>query len=681
MHFLPWKRVSSAFGAALTLFSGSLLLFVGCSQQATPPPPATKTIDVRNRSNGSNELLYPARKDGLFGYVNSSGKFVIHPQFTSALPFHGDRAAVKLGGEPTSFGNSNGYLDAADDGARLGFIDRTGRFAISPRFHCVNQFGTGQYAAVAKEISENKLPKECTSILNAKGSSVEKIECEQLAQHPKVCSGWTLIDRSGKEMLQKNYESLEYDEGDLVAATAQDSQGRVHFGYIDLSGNWVVAPEYDYATPIHNGWGTAQKNGTYSIIDSLGRTVSSGEIWNSVIFSGNFSEGLSSAARRSSEGDRPRQYGYIDHTGTFLIQPQFDDALGFSEGLAPVKIAGLWGFANHDGQLAINPSFKWVSSFRNGRAAVCSNEGKLTFIDDTGQLLGGTSFRPCPKHVVREEKFNAAYHDGTFSYDYDVDNTSGEQSTGWTIVDSSGRVIYQERSAAVASVGKSPNHPDDDIRVITGTAFAVSDSGYLLTNAHVVQGCSKVELTSAKTSAEVMQSDRSNDLALLHAILPGNRYARIGRAEDFTLGTEVIIFGFPLNGVVASSGNLTTGVVSAVTGIGDDSRYFQLTAPIQPGNSGGPVMNEYGEVIGVASAMLDQQKAFAATGTIPQNVNFAIGPSMIRQFLSANGIPAASLTTWWRFKQGTQKLAQSAEAFTYSVKCEPKGTREERKIE
>jgi S1-C subfamily serine protease len=282
---------------------------------------------------------------------------------------------------------------------------------------------------------------------------------------------------------------------------------------------------------------------------------------------------------------------------------------------------------------------------------------------------------------LKEERFNAAYRNGTFSYDYDVSNNSGEQSTGWTVVDTSGRVIYQERSAAVVSVAKNPDHRDDELRVITGTAFAVSDSGYLLTNAHVVQGCSKVELTSAKTSAEVMQSDRSNDLALLHAILPGNRYARIGRAEDFTLGTEVIIFGFPLNGVVASSGNLTTGVVSAVTGIGDDSRYFQLTAPIQPGNSGGPVMNEYGEVIGVASAMLDQQKAFAATGTIPQNVNFAIGPSMIRQFLSANGIPAASLTTWWRFKQGTQKLAQSAEAFTYSVKCEPKGTREERKIE
>jgi hypothetical protein len=79
--------------------------------------------------------------------------------------------------------------------------------------------------------------------------------------------------------------------------------------------------------------------------------------------------------------------------------------------------------------------------------------------------------------------------------------------------------------------------------------------------------------------------------------------------------------------------------------------------------------------------MLDQQKAFAATGTIPQNVNFAIGPSMIRQFLSANGIPAATVATWWRFKQGTQKLAQSAEAFTYSVKCEPNGASKERKVE
>ena len=161
MHVLPWRRVSPAFVAALTLFSGSLLLFVGCSRQATPPPPATKALDVSNSSPGTSEQIYLAKKDNLFGYVNSSGKFVIRPQFTEALSFDGDRAAVKLGGQPDPYVRSD-ELIGSEDGERIGFIDRRGKFAISPRFHCANRFDTGQYAVVAKELRVPKAQPQCT---------------------------------------------------------------------------------------------------------------------------------------------------------------------------------------------------------------------------------------------------------------------------------------------------------------------------------------------------------------------------------------------------------------------------------------------------------------------------------------------------------------------------------------
>ena len=87
-------------GAVMTLFAGSILLFVGCSRSPPPLPGAMKASDVSNSSPGSSEQIYLARKDNLFGYVNSSGKFIIRPQFTGALSFDGDRAAVKLGNQP-----------------------------------------------------------------------------------------------------------------------------------------------------------------------------------------------------------------------------------------------------------------------------------------------------------------------------------------------------------------------------------------------------------------------------------------------------------------------------------------------------------------------------------------------------------------------------------------------------
>jgi S1-C subfamily serine protease len=485
------------------------------------------------------------------------------------------------------------------------------------------------------------------------------------------CSAWTIIDRSGKEILPQTYEDLDYYDGADLIAAATTISGHEVWGYIDLSGKWIIPPQYDYAKAMQQDRGIVFKNMVWSLIDATGTIV----VKNVGVIAAEdygFSEGVA-LARESGPG---HQFGYVDLNGTFVIPPQFDDAEEFREGLAPVSIAHLWGFISHDGKFAINPSFKWASSFRRGRAAVCTDDGQLRFVDRTGSLVkGGDTWIPCPE-IGFQEQIEAAFSEGVFAYDYDRD-LDPKQSPGWSIINTSRKPIYLERDTA-----GPPATRHDEPRVMTGTAFVVSDSGYLLTNAHVVDGCSKVELPSAKISAEVVNSDPNNDLALLHASSSlGNRYARIARPEDLTLGAEVVIFGFPLTGALASSGNFTTGVVSAVTGLGDDSRFFQLTAPVQPGNSGGPVLNEYGDVIGIASATLDQRKAVAATGNLTQNVNFAIGPSMIWQFLSANGVSASSPNSWWHFKQGTQKLAQSAGAFTYSVKCKPKETSEERKVE
>jgi hypothetical protein len=104
------------------------------------------------------------------------------------------------------------------------------------------------------------------------------------------------------------------------------------------------------------------------------------------------------------------------------------------------------------------------------------------------------------------------------------------------------------------------------------------------------------------------------------------------------LGESVVAFGFPLTGSLSMEGNLTTGNVSALAGLGDDPKYVQITAPVQPGNSGGPLLDESGNLIGVITAKLDAMAIAKRTGDIPQNVNFAIKTEVVEAFLKSAGV-------------------------------------------
>jgi len=100
----------------------------------------------------------------------------------------------------------------------------------------------------------------------------------------------------------------------------------------------------------------------------------------------------------------------------------------------------------------------------------------------------------------------------------------------------------------------------------------------------------------------------------------------------------MILYGFPLAGLLTSSGNLTTGTIAGLAGLGDDPRFMQITAPVQQGNSGGPVFDQSGLVVGIVVGKLDALKLVLELQDIPQNVNFAIKSSIAPNFLEARGI-------------------------------------------
>lgn len=204
----------------------------------------------------------------------------------------------------------------------------------------------------------------------------------------------------------------------------------------------------------------------------------------------------------------------------------------------------------------------------------------------------------------------------------------------------------------------------------SGTAFAVAP-GLFVTNHHVIDGCDSIDIITngQKFSTVTVNTDKNIDLALLRTKLI-SPIAILRAQTKIILGEAVMVFGFPLAGTLSSKGNFTTGVVSALQGLNDDTGVIQVTAPVQPGNSGGPLLDRAGLVIGVVRSKLDAVKAVKAYGDIPQNINFGINLENLLKFLTKNQV---------RFQQEYQdktlemsQIAATAQNHTYSVEC--KGT-------
>jgi hypothetical protein len=171
----------------------------------------------------------------------------------------------------------------------------------------------------------------------------------------------------------------------------------------------------------------------------------------------------------------------------------------------------------------------------------------------------------------------------------------------------------------------------------SGTGFAVGNGNYVLTNFHVVDGCKSVRIANVGTGL-IKILDQQNDIAVIQPDRPIVGALRFRSRSQLKPGEEIIVIGFPLRGLLSSAPTITTGIVSSLAGLRDDRTRFQISAPVQPGNSGGPVLDRAGNVVGMVVSKLNVLRIARMTGDIPQNVNFAIPVSIITSILDANSI-------------------------------------------
>jgi len=166
---------------------------------------------------------------------------------------------------------------------------------------------------------------------------------------------------------------------------------------------------------------------------------------------------------------------------------------------------------------------------------------------------------------------------------------------------------------------------------VTGSAFAVNSKGNLVTNEHVVSNCNKISIRKNEEyfTARLVVKNALLDLAILK--VPGYLLPTFVKfSQEIRSGQEVVALGYPLGDVLGDELKVTTGIIASMSGLMGDPNHLHFTAPIQPGSSGGPLMNRKNELVGVNTAGLIGEKL--------QNINFAVKGTVLQKFLAKNGI-------------------------------------------
>jgi S1-C subfamily serine protease len=273
-----------------------------------------------------------------------------------------------------------------------------------------------------------------------------------------------------------------------------------------------------------------------------------------------------------------------------------------------------------------------------------------------------------PANALLDGVFGAATREAIGNWQ----RSNGQASTGFGSASMLAELQGSVPAAAPgpASVTYAPTaNAKAKVLVDAGTGFYVGNQT-IITNQHVINDCSEIRIS--KSGAEVgkaslVAASVGDDLVALHSDKASNAILKLRVGVPLRAAEAVVVFGYPLSGALSSSGNTTLGNITALTGLKDDSRFIQISASVQPGNSGGPVLDEAGRLVGVVEGKLDALKVLRVTGDIPQNVNFALRASTLANFLEANRV--AYEVEGSSTAMPNTELADRAERASAAIEC------------
>lgn len=192
-----------------------------------------------------------------------------------------------------------------------------------------------------------------------------------------------------------------------------------------------------------------------------------------------------------------------------------------------------------------------------------------------------------------------------------------------------------------------------------GTGFAISKKGYLVTCHHVIRNAERVLVhTHDRTQlAKIVAIDPRNDLAVLKVEEWEGAFLGLASSRSVGYASEVTAVGFPDPKILGKNPKISKGIISALSGVQDDPRFLQTSTPIQPGNSGGPLISPSGQVVGIIVAGLNSLDRMSHGGYLPQSVNFAIRSDFVDPLLENASVPIPWLPSRTR---NSQRLVERA---------------------
>ena len=232
-----------------------------------------------------------------------------------------------------------------------------------------------------------------------------------------------------------------------------------------------------------------------------------------------------------------------------------------------------------------------------------------------------------------------------------------------------------QHACAIAR-GENPAAPNLRIearpagKTTIGAGIVATRDGMIVTNHHVVDGCSvMVVLDSQKnrSTAELVASDTKNDLALLRTNRSFPEVAAFRKGVALQAGEAVTVVGYPLASILGSEQNVSFGYVTATAGLRGDASTFLISAPIHRGNSGGPILDQGGNVTGIVTSKLNALAVEKRTGDLPQNISFGVKADVAQSFLDAQNVSYQSGAA--KRKLENTEVAAIGKAITVLVAC------------
>lgn len=203
-----------------------------------------------------------------------------------------------------------------------------------------------------------------------------------------------------------------------------------------------------------------------------------------------------------------------------------------------------------------------------------------------------------------------------------------------------------------------------------GTGFLITSDGYIVTNNHVIGDSKNITIRlkgGNEIPATIVRVDKKNDLAILR--ISGKNYKPLSIISSSSIkrGEKVFAIGFPRIDIQGVEPKLTEGIISSLSGIKDEPTTFQISNPIQPGNSGGPLFNSDGKVIGVVVSTLNPLLVLKYSGSLPQNVNYAVKSNYLIELLNSIGSEKFLTTSSRGLSFGQKKFTEIVEGIEEGI--------------